>query len=92
MEEFQVVFYYQRDKDKEPEKVCYFKCRAFSEMIRALYFCKKYEVVFWVRDDDEKITNQDIIDNINTCGAIIDDFNVSFGSDDCIQIIEIYLK
>jgi len=92
MEEYQVVFYYQKSDNKEPERVCSFRCKAFSEMIRALHFCKKYKVDFWVRDDDEKIINKAVVQDINCCGALIDNFNISFGSDDCIQIIEVYLK
>lgn len=88
----QIVFYYNDPivKDAEPKRICSFKTSKFSEWLRLLHYCKMHEIDFWVRDDDESI-DPEMIEKLN-CGAMVEDLNVSFGSDNCIQIIEVVLK
>lgn len=91
MEEFQVVYYYVTDDNPEGDRICSFQCLNFAEMIRFLYYCKKYNIDFYPRTNDEH-TNQTALDKIGTIQLYVDDFDVRFGSDDCIQLIEVYLR
>ena len=50
--------------------------------------CKKYNVEFYIRQDDENIEESDR-DNYP---RFVEDFNVNYGSEDCIQTIDVWLK
>ena len=89
MDNYQVIFYHLDDKNGE-KRVCQFTCEAFAEMIKFLHYCQKYEVEFYVRQDDEKIDDEDKDDfGMPKC---VDGFNVNYGSDDCLQTIDVWLK
>lgn len=88
MDSYQVNFYHLNDE--EEKRVCWFNCEAFSEFIKFLHFCKKYEVEFYIRQDDENIEESDKDDcGISRC---VEDFNVNYGSEDCIQTIDVWLR
>lgn len=88
MDSYQVNFYHLNDGEEE-KKVCWFSCEAFAEYIKFLYFCKKYTVEFYIRQDDENIKESDKEDN---CPRYVEDFNVNYGSGDCIQTIDVWLR
>ena len=87
-----VVFYYYTDeKSISPTKLCGFYTTRFGEWIKTLHYCKEYNVPFYIREDDSTIS-QEYIDNLRGLEPAIEDFCVSFGSDECIQCIEVLLK
>lgn len=85
-----LVNFYHLDDDKEEKKVCWFYCKSYAEYIRFLHFCKKYEVEFYIRQDDENIEESD--KNNYGMPRCIEDFNVNYASGDCIQTIDVWLK
>ena len=89
MDSYQVNFYHLND-DEEVKRVCWFNCEAFAEFIKFLHFCKKYEIEFYIRQDDENIEELDG-DNCRI-SRYVEDFNVNYGSEACIQTIDVWLK
>ena len=89
MDSYQVNFYHLNN-NKEEKIVCWFNCETFAEYIKFLHFCKKYEVKFYIRQDDENIKESDK----DNCGMprCVEDFNVNYGSEDCIQTIDVWLR
>lgn len=84
-----IVFYYLQE-DAPEKRVCSFYTSQFAEWMKMLDYCRSNEIEFVVRDDDEKI-NDDVIQMLS-CGAYVDDVYVKFGTDTCIQCIDVYLK
>lgn len=89
MNSYQINFHHLND-DEESKRVCWFTCEAFGEFIKFLHFCKEYNVEFYIREDDENIEESDI-DNCEL-PKYIENFNVNYGSDNCIQTIDVWLK
>ena len=89
MDSYQVNFHHLND-DKGEKKVCWFKCEAFAEYIKFLHFCKEYRVEFYIRQDDENIEESDRNDHGEA--KCVEDFNVNYGSEDCIQTIDVWLR
>lgn len=85
-----VCFYYSIKMGDEPKQVVQFSTSRFAEWMKLLHYCKQNSIEFWVRDDDEKISPEAI--KALECGSYIDDIFVSFGTDECIQSIHVYLK
>ena len=90
MEEYLINFYHLNDDNEEAPRICWFRCKAFGEMIHFLQACKKYQIDFYIREDDESIPDK--YKNDYNLPKYIDDFNVNYGSDDCMQTIDVYLK
>ena len=89
MNSYQINFHHLND-DEESKRVCWFTCEAFGEFIKFLHFCKEYNVEFYIREDDENIEESDT-DN-GELPKYIENFNVNYGSDNCIQTIDVWLK
>lgn len=90
--EVRVIFYYDMHEDgSEPVKLCGFYTKHFGEWIRLLHYCKEYGVSFLIRDDDEKI-KKEYRQYLLGLEPLIDDFWISYGSDNCLQCIEVLLK
>ena len=89
MDSYQVTFYHIND-DKTEKRVCWFNCETFAEYIKFLHYCKKYKVEFYIRKDDENIEESDK-DNYGI-PRYVEDFDVNYGSEDCIQTIDVWLK
>lgn len=88
MEEMMVVYKYQKG-NMEPRIICSHMCKSYGEFIKMLEFCKKYEVSFYVRENNETISKE-IKEELDLGWPIID-YYISFGSDECMQIIEVII-
>lgn len=77
-------------KDNKEHCVCTQSSYSFGEMIKYLHYCKKYEVVFYPREDGERINEKDL-DNLSF-GEFVKDFYVTFGNDDCLPTIVVELS
>ncbi len=88
---FQVVYYHLTEDNPEGRRVCSHKCANPAAMVLFLHICKNIDVEFWPRKDDEQIA-EDISEEFGNIPAYVDSFNISFGSDDSIQLIEVYLR
>ena len=87
-----VVFYYfMHENDVEPTRLCGFYTTCFGEWIKMLHLCKEYKVPFNVREDDSSIC-QEHIELLKGLEPLVEDYWISFGSDECIQCIEVLLK
>lgn len=84
-----IIFFY-RDSDGNVKRVCNFYTSRFGEWLKFLDYAEKNNIQFYPRVDDENI--KDEIINAMDIGSYIEDLYVSFGSDDCIQCIEVVLK
>ena len=89
MEKYLVNFYHTND-DGDENKVCSFYCKSYAEFIKFLQVCKEYEVDFYIRQDDEKILDK-YKDDMGF-SKVVESFNVNYGSDDCIQTIDVWLS
>lgn len=89
IEDVRVNFYLAKDGE-EARRICGFATDKFAEWIKLFQYCKQFNVEFYVRQDDENIP--EYIRQEMNMGALIIDFDVSFGTDDCIQCIEVYLQ
>ena len=91
MEDKVGVVFYLVDDGAERKRICGFHTNNFAEWIKCLHYCKKHDIDFYPRETDENIS-QDIIQKAAGIGFLIEDFYVHFGSDECVQLIEVYLK
>ena len=89
MEDY-LVNIYHLDDEKGEQRVCWFSCKAFAEMIKFLFYCKKYNIDFFIRVDDESIGEE--FKKYWNLPRSLDSFNVNYGSDECVQSIDVYLK
>lgn len=83
------IKYSYRDTSGEVKPLCSHNCKSYGEFIKMLQYCKDNETEFWIREDDTQISDE--AKQMINCGSTIEDFWISFGSDDCIQIIEVLL-
>lgn len=92
MDDKVLVNYYYDDicSEDEPQKVCSFYTSRFAEWIMLLDECKKRQITFWVRSDDERI-KPELVERMNM-GCFIKDISVSFGSDTVVQGIDVVLE
>ena len=70
--------------------VCYFYCKNYSEMIRFLHFCKKYEVDLWPSEFDEDIS-EEMHQKMAGIGGLVTDYYWNFGSDKHIQCLVVQI-
>jgi len=81
--------YYKEGENKETY-ICTQSSYSFGEMIKYLHYCKKYNVIFYPRDDSDKIKEEDKKEF--SMGGYIEEFYVEFGDDDYIPVIVVVLK
>ena len=89
MDDKYFVRYNYKHLDEDYQYVCTKTSYSFGEMIKYLHYCKKYEVEFYLNENDENL-NEEIKKKLDL-GAFIEDFNVSFGTDICVPTIEVWL-
>ena len=88
--DFTCVVYHPNDENLE-YKVCSFQVKNPGTFIEFLANCREYEVFWHPIETDENIED-DYIKRVAGIGGQIEDFNISFGSDDRFQTIEVWLK
>ena len=83
---------YRDPETQEVEDVCYFYTDLFAEWIKALQFCREYDVPIFLREDDERV-KPDALKKINdSCGALVEDYWVELGTTDYYSCIGVLLK
>ena len=82
-----VMIKFMTIQDGEEVRICSFYTSCFAEWLKTLQVAKENGISFYPREDDENIDSA-----FSQLGYEVDDFNVSFGSDICIQTIEVWLK
>lgn len=90
-EKVMVIFYYNNDDStEEPTRICSFYTTRFAEWMKCLDYCKRRQISFWPREDDEQ-TNKKIVEATHGFPMFIEDISFRFGSDECIQCIDVVL-
>lgn len=85
------IHFYVIDKNSGLVEICSFRTSIFAEWIKFFQYCEEYNVMFYVREDDESI-DPELIQKISSIGAMVEDYYVEFGSDEVIQKISVILK
>ena len=81
---------YHANEENPGRKICGFTVKDPGAFIQFLYYCKEYEIWWYPREDDEEIS-EEYIKETSGIGALIDEINISYGGDNCVQLIEVWL-